>query len=116
VQIDDAREGFLLKLRYPSGMSFVDNSAKLTVHRNVIRMLPLTEISLDESSYLTFHIQTEFLGDRSHAMFELVLLGDYAVHNGQVGVDADRVDEEYSFDAGAPRFTARDAAYVEVVD
>lgn len=119
--------GIALKVRYPVGLTFVVNSALLTIGDKTSRIKPRFDVVTSDkrSTYLVFFLpQRLFLPPKGDyqgeaGLVELRLRGLLRVRGGLVEVDADvnntRIPDEVEFDINSPNFTPADQRSIEVV-
>lgn len=119
VRITDVHpNGILLKFRYPSGLSYVPNSALLLVNDEEVDIGPQKNQTKDNSSYLVYFLsQAQFDEDyRGEVVFQLA--GVKSFSEGEVEVDADvndpLINDDDEFVLDSPEFGAEDAAGVRV--
>ncbi len=110
--------GIILKVRYPRCLSYVLNSATLTVDESEVDIGPAVNSADDRVNYLVFFLsQSSFNADRK-GKISFQLEGNARVSEGQVEVDADvddpLIDNTVEFDIENPEFGAEDSAMVEV--
>lgn len=124
IRINEIHEdGIMLKLRFPSAIRYVRDSAMLYRDRgdDQGRAYPPTENETVESSiYLVFFVDHDDLEGDNRGELLLELEAREEVDDGQVEVDADvdnpRVDDDKEFDAENPAFAAEDRVYVDVIE
>ena len=121
VDISEVNErGILLKLRYPSGLTYVRDSAELTTDEGAAAFPPGTTAVADTYKYLVFFISQATVAQGAEARLTLFLAGTAAVESGAIEVDADiddpLVPNEQEFKVSNPEFSAEDSSAVVVVN
>jgi hypothetical protein len=119
--------GVALKFKYPSGLSYVFESATLTVGEEEVEIKPRNNVlTADEkSTFLVFFLSQRLFRQDSEeytgqpGLVQLRLVGKSLVNNGLVQVDAD-VDnpdtaDSIEFNVSKPEFAAADQASITVV-
>lgn len=124
---DVHQSGIALKLKYPSGLSYVLQSATLTVDEKEVDIKPRTNVlsSDEESTYLVFYLSQRLFRQSSQeyngepGLVQLRLVGKSLVTNGLVEVDADvdnpDVADSIEFNVSKPEFVAADQQTITVV-
>lgn len=119
--------GIALKLKYPSGLGYVFQSATLTVGEKEIDIKPRNNVlTADEkSAYLVFYLSQRLFRQDSEeyqgepGLVQLRLEGKSLVTNGLVEVDADVDDPDVAdsieFNVSKPEFVATDQQSITVV-
>ena len=107
--------GIVLKIRYPSELAYVTESAVLEVNDRDTDASPEANRTVDSSTYLVFELSEDDLGSKGEGELRFQLQGNAAVEDGEVEVDAD-VDTGANFDPDNPEFGAEDAAGLEVTE
>jgi hypothetical protein len=116
-------DGIVLKLRYPSGLTYFSASAFLLVEREVIDITPdfngASKVTGEEQlDYLVFFLPRSLFGFPGEGVVRLQLVADSAVADGAIEVDADiddlTVSNRSEFSASTPRFTSEDSSSVTV--
>jgi hypothetical protein len=127
VEVSDVHlNGIALKLRYPGGLVYVPNSAKIIVDENETKIKPrVNSLTSDEESvYLVFYIPQKLFRRAGQdyngepGTVELQLVGKGAVRDGLVEVDADVDDpgvaDTLEFNIAKPEFLAEDQQTITV--
>ena len=128
IWVGDVHEsGIALKLKYPSGLNYVFQSATLTIDEKEVDIKPRTNVLTadEESAYLVFYLSQRLFRQSSEeyngeaGLVQLRLVGKSLVTNGFVEVDADvdnpDVADTIEFNASKPEFVAADQQTITVV-
>ena len=111
-------DGILLKVRYPSDLTFVPNSANLTVNGDDTRITPAINQSSGNDVYLVFFLSNEQFGEDERGYIELELEAIESNKDAQIEVDADvddpLIDNPGEFSIDNPEFEAEDADRIEI--
>ena len=121
VRIDQAHEnGVILKVRYPSELKYVVDSAFVDSDGTKKDISPIGgEQSANRDNYLAFCFLPRDFEDRSNKFtFELEGLSDFS--KGKIEVDPDvkstEGDDSCVFDASDPKFNGEDSIEISVRD
>ena len=115
---DVSEDGIALKLRYPDGLSYVPDSAFLTVDGEKRNVSPTVNTVVDEQTYLVIYLKDSWFGENIQGDLTLEIEGLQSVKGKKVEVDADvddpAVGNNTEFDPQNPEFTAQDSQSIEV--
>lgn len=119
--IPEQNDGVIVKIRFPSGLSYVARSA-ISYRNDDKNGVPVTANlwPADEANYLVIFWQIPSETAKARREISLLLEGSYEVENGVIEVDLDREDSlipnDQEFDVENPQFTPLAAAGIEVVN
>lgn len=108
----------IVKVRYPSGLNFVTDSAAYLVDNQDVEIEPDVEAEGDSQDYLVFFVNTDELNnpDKLELLFQLRGVED--VTPSQIEVDIDLDDEDITnseeFSVETPQFDVQESAYIQV--
>ena len=120
VDIREVDQTFILKVRYPSGLSFVQSSAmmELSDTDGIFSHSP-AEFNSDESTYLIFFLNPNQFSSDGRGKLSFNLIGDETT-SGQIGIDMDvenpDVDNSFEFSVANPNFTLISDTSIRVTD
>jgi hypothetical protein len=112
--------GIALKILFPDGLEYVDDSAELTVDDDSNPIDPAINMLSSDGVYLVFYLPQTLFGEEglSDGELDLELEGTSEVRNGEIEVDADvddpTVDNADEFDVDDPEFLSEDSTEIEV--
>ena len=124
---DVHQNGIALKFKFPSGLSYVFESATLTVGEKEVDIKPRNNVvTADErSTFLVFYLSQRLFRQDSEeyngepGLVQLRLVGKSLVNDGLVQVDADvddpNVADTIEFNVSKPEFVAADQQSITVV-
>ena len=111
-------DGIAVKLRYPVGLSYVPDSARLTVDGNDIDLNPQNNTPVEGVVYLVFYLSQAIFGENNRGELVVELEGIDTIRDGEISVDADvndpAVDDALEFDPENPEFSGNDSVFVSV--
>lgn len=115
---DTHPDGILVKLKFPSTLTYVVDSAKLEALGKNIPYSPSFNKTWLGFRYLVFFMSPSRFGDSRSGTLRLELKGNAVVANGEVAVDVDTNDltipDDAEFVAASPKFAAEDAQAIKV--
>ncbi len=110
--------GIALKIRYPIGLVYVADSSFIEVGGNIYDIGPDFEEADSTHVYLVFFLSRDDLVGRDEGIVGLTLVGEAAIEDGLLEIDADLddqlIDNDVEFDIQNPAFTAQRKAGVKV--
>jgi hypothetical protein len=123
VEVDNLDVGrhpsFFLKVRYPSGLSYVPVSASILVNGESLPVEPDRVFLLGSDEYAVFFLSAVQFDFEDDFMVLLKLRGNASVRNGKVEVDPDvddrSIPNEEEFDEANPEFNGEEGASIEVI-
>lgn len=112
--------GILLKFRYPDALTYVLDSAILTVNGKEIDASPSTNAAKDGDIYLVYFFSQGIFDEDFQGEFSMQLEGTSALNSGTLEVDSDvddpLIDDSVEFDIENPEFVPEDSVSVRVMD
>jgi hypothetical protein len=120
VQISEVnRDGVLIKLHFPDALSYVGNTASLTVDGVEGVIEPDVDVIGDnQDRYIVFFFSQADFGNNQRGTLVLELQADASVIKGRVEVDIDVDDPDinnlFEFSVDDPRFQVDDSEDIEV--
>lgn len=120
VQVSEVnRDGVLLKLHFPDALSYVGNTASLTVDGSEEVVEPDVDVIGDnQDRYIVFFFSQAEFGNNQRGTLVLELQADASVAQGKVEVDIDVDDPDinnlFEFSVDDPRFQVDDSEDIEV--
>lgn len=111
VDIHDVHEdGIMLKIRVPSGLSYIVDSTTLEVSDRIYDWDPTTRKSDSKYNYVIYFLDRDIFGDDDYGRLSVKFLGTSAVDDGKIEIDPDinnrQVTDTREFDVSDPRFSA----------
>ncbi|MBX7145399.1 MAG: hypothetical protein K1X79_13185 [Oligoflexia bacterium] len=121
IQIRDIHpNGILLKVRFPKGLAYVPNTSFLEVDDNQVDVGPDKNVTKDSKTFLVFFLDPSDFTPEESGSLTFQLVGNEAVTDGLLEVDADvndpLVNDDNEFSANTPEFGAEDSVDVEVTN
>ena len=119
--------GVAIKLRYPSGLSYVTGTAKVVVDEDEVSIKPTVNVRTADRSttYLVFFVPQKLFRESDEPyqgqarLIQLQLVGKTLVQEGLVEVDVDvndaRVADTEEFTVAKPEFVAADQQSITVL-
>ena len=113
--------GIILKIRYPDELSYVIESAFLSVDGDEQDVSPKFNLSDENKSYLVFFLGQDLFGSDGEKSGELTLEleASKSFSDDKIEVDADvddpLINNDEEFSVKEPQFVAEDEASVDVV-
>lgn len=108
----------IVKVRFPSGLDFVADSAAYLVDNQDVEIEPNVEGVGDSQDYLVFFVNTEELNDPEDLQLLFQLRGVEDVAPSEIEVDIDLDDEaianDVEFTVETPQFDIQESAYIQV--
>lgn len=80
-------DGIIVAFRYPTNFAYVRDSAKLTVNKQTVDIVPLVNDKNSGKKYLVFVFSADTFGKDRRGAFEFQLLGESAVDTARIEVD-----------------------------
>lgn len=121
IQIRDIHpNGILLKVRMPKGLAYVPNTSFLNVGDNQVDVGPDKNVTKDSKTFLVFFLDPSDFNPEDSGELTFQLVGNEAVTEGLIEVDADvndpLVNDDNEFSANTPEFGAEDSVDIEVTN
>ena len=118
-RISDVNDnGIALKLRFPTGLSYVSSSSSLISEDRSLDISPTENRTEGNFKFLVFYIPQSDFGENGRGVVEFLLEGAARVIEGELQVDADvdnpQISNESEFDPKNPEFVAEDFIAVTV--
>ena len=111
-------DGVFLKVRVPKALSYVLNSAVLDLDGQTVDIGPKKNVTKDTYNYIVFIFTQDDFGSDNRGTVEFQLVGNSAIEDGLVEVDADvndpLVNDNNEFNVDSPEFGAESDASIEV--
>ena len=121
VQISDVHpNGIILKIRFPTALTYVLNSAVLEVSGDEVDISPAVSQTDNNDNYLVFFLPQDSFGSEGEESGTVVvqLEGAEDTSSGKVEVDADvddpLINNDVEFNISEPEFAAEDERSIEV--
>ena len=113
--------GIIVKVRYPSGLSYVPNTSFLVLNNDAeIDIGPTNNQTVSGTTYLVYFLSKSIFSRSDDGELEFILEGVGEVIDGTIEVDVDLDNPDVSnsseFDSSNPNFTGEVEAGIEVVD
>lgn len=103
-------DGAAVKVRFPTGLSYIAGSSVLEIDGDAIDVAPTNNVSDASKNYLVYYFRKSTVGN-DQAILRFKLSGTAAVASGEVEVDADlddpNVSNQSEFVVTAPNFDAQ---------
>lgn len=122
-------DGILLKVRYPKGLRYVQDTAELSISDRFndangsgdeVEFPPAINVQQSNRVFLVFFINADSLDEDGSGTLRFQLVGDSSIRNGRIEVDADVNDtlipDEQEFDPENPQFEAEQSVSITVED
>ncbi|MBN8550005.1 MAG: hypothetical protein J0M12_11875 [Deltaproteobacteria bacterium] len=111
--------GIVLKVRYPKGLAYVPSSAFLNVNNKQVDIGPQKNQTKETYTYLVFFLTADQFGTDGEGEVIFELVGNSAVEEGLVEVDADvndpLTDDGTEFNVNKPEFGTEESADISVI-
>lgn len=111
-------DGIMLKIRVPTGLTYIVDTTTLEVSGEVFDWDPTTRKSDANYNYVVYFLDRDIFGRDDRGKLSVKFLGAGAVTDGKVEVDPDinnlQVTDTREFDVSNPRFSAEDEESVTV--
>jgi hypothetical protein len=119
VEVGDADDnGIIVKIRMPSGLGYVKDSATLKVDGKESRRTPNFNVTASGFRYVVFFLSKASLGKGNFGEINLQFEGVKAVTSGEIALDVDLnnplIPNEIEFIAARPEFTAEEQIGIRV--
>jgi hypothetical protein len=113
--------GIALKILYPEGLAFVENSAVLELSEDETEeLVPALNVEGDDGFYLLFFLSEDQFEERKRGVLELQLEGISSVRDGKIEIDADvndpLIEDSEEFDLEDPQFVSESESSIEVIE
>jgi len=107
-------DGIIIKIRFPSELSYVEGSTELEVAEEEIELAPNFLVT-DENDdwYLVFFLDEDLFGFEEEGVLTLELRAVDELEGGEIELDVDIRDTD-SFDVNQPEFSPEDSDFIEV--
>ena len=113
VDISNLQESvWTLKIRFPAGLAYIENSSFYVVGDNTIAVSPKHYVSTETDSFLVFYPTQNIFEPYGSGVLMLRLEGVRNVPDGLIAVDADIYDPDC--DAADPQFDSQDDEHIRV--
>lgn len=121
VEISEIHEnGISLKIRFPTGLTYVSDTSFLTVGSTRFDVGPTVNRGDGTNIYLVYYFDSDTFGDGKRGTFVLELEGRSEVLEGMIEVDPDvddlTIDNADEFDIDSPEFRSESDTSIEVLD
>jgi hypothetical protein len=121
IRIEEVHEtGIALKVRYPEGLLFVNDSTKIETSDEEREVAPTTHVTDDNETYLVYYLDPDDLGENNRGELTFELEGVDSVNDGKIEVDPDVNDPDIpdasEFNVDSPEFSADADVKVTVED
>lgn len=119
VDITDVNpNGIILKIRYPEDLSYVLDSAELTIGDDETSLTPALSQSDGDRKYLVFFLPQDSFGKDEAGIVTVQLEAGSDISDERVEVDADvddpLINNDVEFNIDEPEFAAEDEAAISV--
>ena len=115
---DTHPDGIALKVFYPHGLMYVQNSSRLLEDQAERRVAPDEHLESQTGVFLVYYFTQQVFGDQNRGTLILELQGTGRVKDGTIGVDVDvddpLIDNENEFDVDNPQYEAESETDIEV--
>ncbi|MCO6430954.1 MAG: hypothetical protein J5J00_08845 [Deltaproteobacteria bacterium] len=117
ITISDVHQnGIALKIRYPSDLEYVRNSAILQVEGEEVDLAPAVNTSDGDDTFLVFFLSNDTFGKDDRGELFVELEGKAENEDAGVEVDADvddpDIDNDSEFSVDMPEFSAEDEIFI----
>ncbi|NLF25415.1 MAG: hypothetical protein GX589_07125 [Deltaproteobacteria bacterium] len=116
---DTHPDGIALKIFFPHGLMYVQNSSRLLVDDAERRITPDEHLESQTGVFLVYYIAQRVFGDRNRGTIILELQGSGRIKDGVIGVDVDvddpLIDNEWEFDIENPQYESESETRIEVL-
>lgn len=117
---DTHPDGVALKVRYPRSLSYVLETAELSVDGAKKMVFPAVDIDTGSEMFLVFFFKQSEFGKNNYGQLTFELRANSALSSGRIEVDLDVddifVDNRVEFDPSNPEFTAIDSVGITIID
>jgi len=114
---DVHKDGVALKVRFPSGLSYVPDSAFLFVDESKKNLSPTNNVKIDDHVYLVFYITQNTVGKDKQGTITIEIKAKEQ-GNGSVEVDPDvddpLISNDVEFNTKDPQFDPDDSVDVKI--
>jgi len=119
VDISDTNDdGVILKMRYPSGLSYVQDSSFLEVDERELDIGPQVNADDGNEVYLVYFFPKSLFDENGDGVLTFLLEGNDEVTRGKIEVDIDvddpLIDDSNEFDTSNPEFQSEDEVDIKV--